>query len=356
MPPARPVRTAGSLLVAALAALLLSACGDAGTTTSPPPTTSRVAATSSSSSSQTSTTDTTTTSTTTIGTETETETVSLPGADKPVITVGDKNYTEQFVLGQLYVQALQAQGYTVNVTQNIGPADVTLQALKSGSLSMYPEYLGTFNTAVAGYRHGFRTESDAYDAAQHYASAHGLDLLDPTPFSDTDAIAVTDAYAAANHLRSIGDLRRVGTTLTFGGPPGFQQGTPGLPLIASSYGVTPAVFKQLAIGDQYAELNTNVVQAADVMTTDGPLASGDYVLLRDPRRIFGWGNVIPVISDQALANEGPAFTDTIQRVDEALTTDVIRRLNQAVDISQQSPATVAKQFLETHGLLTPMPS
>jgi osmoprotectant transport system substrate-binding protein len=260
------------------------------------------------------------------------------------------------VLGQLYVQALQAQGYTVNVDQNIGPPAVTVQGLKSGSLSMYPEYLDTFNTAIAGYRHGFRTELDAYQAAQHYAFAHDLEVLAPTPFSDTDAIAVTDAYAAVNHLRSIDDLRRVATALTFGGPPGFQQGTPGLPLITESYGVTPAAFKPLAVGDQYAELNAKVVQAADVKSTDGPLASGDYVLLWDPRRIFGWGNVVPVISNRALLSEGPAFTLTIQRVDDELTTAVIRRLNQAVDISQQDPASVAKQFLQTHGLLTPSPT
>ena len=355
MAPGRPVRPArltpiaGWLLAIALA---LSGCGSAGTSSTSSTTTSRAAATSSTSS----TTPTTTTSTTTIGTETETTTVSLPGAGKPVITIGDKNFDEQFVLGQLYVQALRAQGYTVNVDQNIGPTDVTVPALARGSLSMYPEYLDTFNTAIAGYRHGFRTELDAYQAAEHYALGHGLEVLAPTPFSDTDAIAVTDNYAAVNHLGSIDDLRRVATALTFGGPPGFQQGTHGLPLITETYGVTPAAFKSLAVGDQYAELNAGIVQAADVKTTDGPLASGDYVLLRDPRRIFGWGNVIPVISARALTSEGPAFADTIQRVDDTLTTAVIRRLNQAVDIAQQDPVAVAKQFLETHGLLTPSPA
>jgi osmoprotectant transport system substrate-binding protein len=230
---------------------------------------------------------------------------------------------------------------------------VTVQALKAGSLSMYPEYLDVFDTAIAGYRHGFRTQPDAYQAAQHYALSQGLDLLAPTPFSDTDAIAVTDSYAAINRLRSIGDLRRVATTLTLGGPPQFQQGTPGLPLLSETYGVTPAGFRALAVGDQYAELDTALVQAADVNTTDGQLASGDYALLRDPRRIFGWGNVVPVVSAQALTAEGPAFEVTIERVDDTLTTDVMRRLNQAVDISHQDPAAVARQYLETHGLLTP---
>ena len=72
------------------------------------------------------------------------------------MTIGDKNYTEQFILGQLYMQALKAQGYTVNINQNIGPTDVTLQALKSGALSMYPEYLYVLNSNVAHSHSGHR--------------------------------------------------------------------------------------------------------------------------------------------------------------------------------------------------------
>ncbi len=293
--------------------------------------------------------------TTTTTTQSATSTSALPGAGKPMITVGDKNYTEQFVLGQLYVQALRAQGFSVNINQNIGPTDVTVQALKAGSLTLYPEYLDVFNTVIAGYRHGFRSELAGYQGAEHYALAHGMQLLAPTPFSDTNAIAVTDAYAEANHLRSIGDLRRVATTLSIGGPPQFQQSSAGLPMLSEAYGFTPQAFKAMAVGDQYSSLNTSFVQAADVNSTDGQLASGDYVLLRDPLRVFGWGNVVPVVSASAMVAEGPAFAATIQRVDDTLTTAVIRQLNQAVDISQQDPAAVAKQYLETHGLLTPVP-
>jgi osmoprotectant transport system substrate-binding protein len=285
-----------------------------------------------------------------------TSAVALPGTGKPVITIGDKNFTEQFVLGQLYLQALKAVGFTVNVSANIGPTDVTLRALASGTLTLYPEYLDTWNTTVAGNLRHFRTQFAAYEAAQRYALAHGLALLDPTPFSDTSAIGVTVGYAAANHLRSIRDLRRVATTLTLGGPPQFQQSPAGLPAIHQVYGVTPAAFKPLAVGDQYPALNDGSVQAADLNTTDGELASGDYTLLRDPHTVFGWGNVVPVVSAQALSAEGPAFASTINRVDALLTRSVMRQLNADVDVSHQDPASVAKQFLQTHGLIPLPPS
>src|SRR6202000_2940574 len=86
-----------------------------------------------------------TTSPQTTGTGT-TKGPDLPGTGRPRVTIGDKNYTEQFVLGQLYLQALQAQGSSVNITQNIGPPAVFTQALKNGSLAMYPEYLSDFDS------------------------------------------------------------------------------------------------------------------------------------------------------------------------------------------------------------------
>ena len=334
--------TAARLAAAALVAVACVACGSSRTTsTTNTPTTST-------STSVTSTTSTATSS----ASATTADTTALPGAGKPVITVGDKNYAEQFVLGQLYAQALRAQGYSVNINQNIGPTDVTVQALKNGSLTVYPEYLNTFNTAVAGYRHGFGTLLDAYDGAQHYALAHGMQVLAPTPFSDTSAIAVTVAYAAQNHVRGIGDLAHLTDGLTLGGQPQFQQGTPGLPALNDAYGFVPIGYRPMAVGDQYPALNNGAIQAAEVNTTDGQLATGDYAVLRDPRRVFGWGNVVPVASAKAMTTEGPAFADTIQRVNDTLTTDTIRQLNYAVSIAGQDPASVARQFLQTHGLLT----
>jgi osmoprotectant transport system substrate-binding protein len=338
--------TAARLAAVVLTALACVACGTTrSTSSSSAPTTTTT--TSSTSSAATATTSSATDATA------ATSTTALPGAGKPVITVGDKNFAEQFVLGQLYAQALRAQGYSVNINQNIGPTDVSTQALQNGSLTVYPEYLNTFNTAIADYHHDFRTLLDAYDGAEHYALAHGMQVLAPTPFSNTNGLAVTVAYAAENHVRAIGDLNRLTAALTVGGPAQFQTGSPGLPDLSVAYGFVPIAFRAMAVGDQYSALNTGTIQAADVDTTDGQLATGDYVVMRDPRGVFGWGNVIPVVSAKAAAAEGSAFTDTIQRVDDRLTTDTIRQLNYAVSIAGQDPATVARQFLQTHGLLTP---
>ena len=89
--------------------------------------------------------------------------------------------------------------------------------------------------------------------------------------------------------------------------------------------------------------------------TDGQLASGDYRPLGDPQHLFGWGNAVPVLTAKVIDAEGPAFADTIDRISALLTTPVMRQLNQAVDVAGQDPAAVARQFLETHGLIAPAP-
>jgi osmoprotectant transport system substrate-binding protein len=340
--------TAGQLglgAACALAALAVSACGSgsrsgtaaAGAGVGPPSAPSV-----------------STTTVTTTATTTTTATVTLPGVGKPPVTIGDENLPEQFLLGQLYYQALKAQGFQVTLNQNIGPTQVVQQALAIGQLAMYPEYLDTWDHDVAGLQDQFRTRTAAYAAGVRYAVRHGLTLLDPTPFSDTSAIAVSFDYAVENQVQSIPDLNRVSSQLTIGGSPQFQQSSTGLPLLEATYGVVPAGFTPLEVGAQYQALDQGTIQAAVVNTTDPQLLTGSYPLLHDPVDVFGWGNIVPVVSDHALAAEGPVFAATINRVSALLSLDAMRELNAQVVLYNEDPATVAQQFLEAEGIL-PMP-
>jgi osmoprotectant transport system substrate-binding protein len=340
-PPPHPWRrlraTASLLAIVALSGVLTGCGGGTGTGTG--------TSTSSPSVSSTSTTSTPGQTTTAV-----TSTVTLPGTGRPTVTIGDKNYAEQFVLGQLYQQALVAQGFKVNITQNIGPTSVVRNSLKSHTLAMYPEYLDVVDETLAHDRRHFATLAAADSAGERWAERHGLELLDPTPFSDTAGIAVTDMYAAAHHLRTLGDLLDIDDTLVIGGAVQFKTDRSGLRALSAGYGVVPESFVPLAVGDQYTALDLKTVQAAYVNT----LATGDYRVLGDPQKIFGFGNIVPVITQQAVAEEGPAFAATIERVDRTLTLATMRELNNAVSVANLSPVTVALQYLETRGLLAPL--
>jgi osmoprotectant transport system substrate-binding protein len=286
---------------------------------------------------------------TTASTQTRsTDTAPPPGQGHPSVVIGDKNTPEQFVLGELYEQALAAQGFSVSLNRNIGPVGVTIRALHQGSLGMYPEYIDVWNRQVAHDKRVFKSSHAAYQAGQQYATRHGFQLLDPTPFGNTEALAVTDYYAAQHNLRRVVDLRALGRPLVVGGPPQFKAS--GLSQLERVYRFRATGFKILPVGSQYQALAQNSVQAAAVNTTDGDLATGDYRVLQDPKHVLGWGNVVPVVTQEVVTKEGPTFVATVNAVSALLTLPVMRALNEQVEL-HADPAAAATQFLQTHGLL-----
>ncbi len=272
-----------------------------------------------------------------------------PGAGKPPVVIGDKNFTEENILGALYAQALQAKGYKVTLKDNIGSSEITYKALQSGQIDMYPEYTGTLLTAVAGQTTQPTSAAEAYTQAKAYVQKHGFTLLLPTPFSDSDVLATTPAYATAHSLHSNFDLAKLGTSVKLAGAPEFATRYEGLIGLKKVYGVNPT-FVPLAIGLNYNALDSGQVQVADVFTTDGQLQSGKYVLLADPKGVFGFQNVAPVVSQRVLAAEGPGFASTLNAVSALLTLPAVQKMNAAVTNDKLAPSAVASQFLKANGL------
>ncbi len=119
--------------------------------------------------------------------------------------------------------------------------------------------------------------------------------------------------------------------------------------LKQAYGIDPT-FVPLAIGLTYKALDSGQVQISDVFTTDAQLTTGKYALLSDPKKVFGFQNVAPVVKQSVLAAEGPAFAETINKVSALLTIPAIQKMNAAVSLDQQSPAAVAHTFLVANGL------
>jgi osmoprotectant transport system substrate-binding protein len=274
---------------------------------------------------------------------------SGPGAGKPAVTIGDKNFTEEYILGALYTQALQAKGYKVTLKGNIGTSELTYKALQSGQIDMYPEYTGTLLTAIAGDTKQPTSAAQTYTLAKAFVQKHGFTLMNQTPFYDSDALAVTKKFATAHGLKSISDLKKLGHSLKLGGAPEFATRFSGLVGLKQLYGLNPT-FVPLAIGITYKAIDSGQVDTFDAFTTDAQLASGKYVILSDPKRVFGFQNVAPVIKQSVLTAEGPAFEQTINKVSSLLTLPAIQKMNAAVALDQQSPTLVAQEFLKANGL------
>jgi osmoprotectant transport system substrate-binding protein len=276
-------------------------------------------------------------------------TASGPGAGKPAVTIGDKNFTEEYILGQLYTQALRAKGYKVTLKENIGSSTLIYKALTSGQIDMYPEYTGTLLSAVAEQTKEPASATAAYQEAKAFVEKDGLTLLNYTPFYDSDALATLPSYASAHNLSSIADLKPLGKALTLGGPPEFATRFEGLLGLKQVYGVVPT-FKPIAIELSYKALESGQVDTQVVFSTDGQLLSGKFKVLADPKHVFGFQNVAPVVKKSVLVAEGPAFEQTLNSVSALLTLHAIQQMNAAVSIDKQSAASVAHQFLVANGL------
>jgi len=273
-----------------------------------------------------------------------------PGTGKPAVTIGDKNFTEQFVLGQLYAQALRAKGYSVNVKSDIGSSELIDKALTSGQISGYPEYTGIVLTAIAHDNKSYPTPQATYDAVNKFESGRGFTVLTMTPFSDVDALATKPAYAKQHNLTQVPNLKGVGR-FTLGAPPEFKTRFTGLVGMKQIYGISNVNFKPLAIGLQYKALDGGQIQVADVFTTDGQLQRGSYTVLKDPKNIFGFQNVVPIFSKKTLAAQGPEFSAILNAVSAKLTVPAMQQMNAAVDLDKQNPAEVAQKFLQANNLL-----
>jgi osmoprotectant transport system substrate-binding protein len=274
-----------------------------------------------------------------------------PGKGKPAVTLGTKNFTEEFILGQLYKQALEAKGFTVNLKNNIGSTEIIDKALTSGKIDGYPEYMGVIVSVIKGVTPTSRpkTADQTYTEAKAFEAKRGYTMLDRTPFFNADANAVKPAFAQKNGLRTTEDLKKL-KSFTFGAPPENKTRFDGVVGLQKVYGLSNLKFKPLAIGLQYKALDSGQIDVAAVFTTDGVLQGSKYTVLTDPKNIYGFQNVAPVIKKSLLAKEGPAFAQTMNAVSSKLTLEAIRKMNAAADVEKQDPAKIASEFLTANGL------
>jgi osmoprotectant transport system substrate-binding protein len=273
-----------------------------------------------------------------------------PGKGKPAITIGTKDFTEEFVLGQLYKQALEAEGYKVNLKSNIGATEITDKALTSGKIDAYPEYTGETVATTFGKNILTPTAQKTTAMAKDLYAKRGQVVSNATPFEDVDAIATTKAYAQQHGLQSLPDLKKLGS-FTLGARPEFKSRFVGLKGMEKVYGINNAKFKQLAFGLQYKALDRGDIDAANVFSTDAQLASGKYTILKDPKGVFGFQNILFVINKPKYeALGGAQFMAIINKVNSLLTVPAMRSMNSAVDIDKKEPADVASAFLKANKL------
>src|SRR3954468_8090082 len=279
------------------------------------------------------------------------KTATLPGKGKPAVTLATKNFTEEYILGELYAQALRRRGFTVVLKENVGSSEIVDRALADGVIDVYPEYIGVIAQELARAKQRPRTRAETYARARAYEEKRGFTILRATPGFDADANAVRPDLARKYHLKSTADLKRLGR-FRYGAPPENETRFQGAVGMRQVYGLDKLVYVPLTIERRYPALDRGRIDVAAVFTTEGQLTNKrKYVLLSDPKGIFGFQNIVPVVSRKVLRAQGPQFARTLNTVSAKLTNEALQNMNAAVDLRKQKPADVARRFLQQHGLL-----
>jgi glycine betaine/choline ABC-type transport system substrate-binding protein len=277
---------------------------------------------------------------------------SNPDNSKVTVTIGSKNFTEEYILGEIYAQALQAAGYNVKKQLNLGSEVVALKALKAGQISGYPEYT---STALTSFFHAGPGEvpadaQEAYTQAKADLEKDGLTAFPPTPFADSNAVGTLTTTAKKLALVTVSDLEGKSQNLVLDGSPECRQRVDCLVGLEKNYGLKFKQFNPIDIALRYEVLDKGDADLSILFTSDAQLAnSNKYTVLDDDKGIFPAGNVIFITDQKTAQAAGPDFEKTITDVQGQLSLKVMQELNARVDIDKQTPKAVAHEYLKSAG-------
>lgn len=267
------------------------------------------------------------------------------------IKVGSKDFTEQFILGEMYALVLEDKGFKVERKLNLGGTPVAQAGLQSGQIDLYPEYTGTGLLTVLKLPANSNQKQVFDTVAKNYQEKFKLIWLDPAPMNNTQALAMTQANAKKYGIKTISNMAAKAQQLVMIGPPEFEAREDGLPGLKKAYGnFKLKAYKGADPGLRYQALKDNQADVVVAFGTDGELSAFNLVVLEDDKKLFPPYQVAPVVRQEVLA-KNPTIRDTLNALAPKLTTETMQRLNYEVSGKKREPAEVAKDFLTKEGLL-----
>jgi glycine betaine/choline ABC-type transport system substrate-binding protein len=277
-----------------------------------------------------------------------------PDNGNTTVTVGSKNFTEAYILGEIYAQGLEAAGYDVKTKLNLGSETIAKKAIEDGEISGYPDYTST----VLGSLYSVPADDipandiEAYEQARTELAKDDLVAYPPTPFADSNAVGTLTSTADELGLTDISDLEGQSEDLVLAGSPECRERIDCLVGLEENYGLQFKKFTPVDIGLRYTVLDKDDADLSILFTSDAQLANNDkYTILEDDKGLIPAGNVIFIASKKVADEAGPDFGETIEKVQGNLTLDVIRELNARVDIDKEKPADVAHDYLQQSGYI-----
>lgn len=280
--------------------------------------------------------------------------VDLSGVE---LAVGSKEFTEQLILGHITKAVLEDAGATVEDQIGLQGSETVRNALTSGDIDLYYEYLGTGWVTHLENEEGIPGTDAQYDAVREADAENGIIWLEPTPFNDTFAIAMTDEKSAELGVETISDIGTLieenpdEATLCAGGE--FSTRQDGLPGMEAHYGFEFPADNITNVQDAlvYTQVDEGACTFGSVFSTDGRIAALDLTVLDDNEDFFPPFNASLNVREEVL-NENPDIEKLFDPISAALDDETITELNAMVDVDGGDPEEVARQWLTDEGYIS----
>jgi osmoprotectant transport system substrate-binding protein len=267
-----------------------------------------------------------------------------------VVKIGSKNFTEQFIVAEIYAQALEKAGLKVERHLNLGATLVAHTALTNGDIDLYPEYTGTALAAVVKGDLSGSADKIYSDVKDYYEKNLKLTLLAPTKINNGYAIITLPETAEKYHLKTLSDLGPASKDLTFGAEGGFGDRKDGLPGLKQTYGIQFKEFKIFAkLGIRYSALTSKDLDVSYGFATDWQISDNKLVVLDDDKHLFPPYYLVPVVRQDALT-KNLKISEVLNKISPLLNNENMREMNAKVDRDKEEPADVAAEFLKDQGL------
>jgi len=280
---------------------------------------------------------------------------SESAANKPAVSVGSQAFWEAAVVGEMYAQALEAKGYTVERHLEIGERPAVHAAFDASEVNLMPEYLGGLAGQGLGIEELSPDPQTAWDNMQEELAAKGWVSFDFSEGTDADGFAVRQETAQQYGLETMSDLADVAAELVWGVAEGCPDNPVCGPGLKDTYGIDLSTIQVETLPacstDMATALNDSAIDVAQVCTTQPEIAAMNLVLLTDDKHLQPAQNLVPIASKE-LADAAPAdFAETLNAITAELTTEALTRLGAAIVLNHEEIPDVARLFLQDNGLL-----
>jgi osmoprotectant transport system substrate-binding protein len=274
----------------------------------------------------------------------------------PTVSIGAQDFGESAILAEIYGQALEADGFSVEQQPLGGFRELLFDTFESGDINFAPDYLASqleFLNERAGNDPGVATSDPDETLAllEPLLEDPGLVAFDPSPAIDTNSFVVTRETAERLDLETLSDLAENGEDLTLGAPQDCEENAFCLPGLQEVYGLDlSGDFTPLDAGVIATSLQEGAIDVALLFSTDGRIADEDWVLLEDDKQMLAADNILPVATQELSDAYGDDLADVVNDVSSQLTTEDLIELNKRYDIDKEDADDIAADWLADHDI------